>query len=154
MQHDAFVMREVVKAYLREVRLGQMRMRDLQDRMLTLRESMEGLRSPGASSGGGPSDRMAEGMARLQKLEDEWSEAAVSYAAFAAEAYDLCFGHGVNRWAVWLHDVDGLTWEAVGRRVGYSEKNARRIAESGYRELYYIVPEEYRRSAFPNAAPL
>lgn len=68
------------------------------------------------------------------------------------QAYNICFSGGLERQVVWLHEVDRKSWDAVGRELGYSKSTVRRMSETGYSEVYYSMPEEYRRSAFPNAS--
>lgn len=155
MEHDIYVMRACVAAYLRHIRAMDAEMRDIERRIRDVRARMEGLgvRLDGSGHGGG-GDRMADGVAMIAELEAEWSDRVRSNRAEVERARDMCSPAYVGRRAVWLHVVEGLTWAHVGRVIGYSESQARRIADGGVRELYRIIPEEYRSATFPDAAPI
>lgn len=153
--HDMYVMRACVTAWLDHVRRQDAEIRELESRIAEVRERLDGLGASveggGRGSGG---DRMAEGVARISELEGEWSARVAACMAEIERARDMCSPSHVGRHAMWLHVVEGRTWAYVGRAIGYSERQAKRIADGGCRDLYPLIPEEFRRATFPNAAPL
>lgn len=155
MQHDMYVMRACVTAYLKHIKTMDDEIREVESRIRTVRSRLEGLgvSFDGTRSGGG-GDHLSDGVARIMELEAEWSARVESCYAEIASAQDMCDPHHVGRWAMWMHVVEGRTWAYVGRVIGYSEVQARRIGDGGTRELYYMIPETFRRDTFPNAAPL
>ncbi len=153
--HDIHVMRECVTNYLKHVGRIESDIKQLETRIEDLRESMRGLAiNLGTSRGCSVSDRMADGVAKIIEYEREWNDRIVNdYDEFNA-VRDMCDVHHVGRYAMWMRVVEGRTWEYIGSKIGYCERHARTIADGGVRELYPLIPEEYRRSTFPNAAPL
>lgn len=155
MSHNAYVMKQAVRHYLRDVKAKINAIKVLENEIALVRESMEGVSSPNTdTASSGTNDRMTNGVIRLHDLERQWHIAVAEYADIASMAYSLCFNHGINRQVVWLHEVERKNWEVIGHQIGYSARSTRRIAESGYKEIYHAMPELYRRNAFPNAAPI
>lgn len=154
MQRDIYIIRACVTAWLDHVRLLDASIRDLESRIREARARLEGLgvRLDGPS-GGASSDALADGVARVLELEEEWSAAVRAHLAEVEAARDLCPPSHVGARAMWLHVAERLTWAEVGRAIGYSEAQARRIADGGARELYGAMPEEFRRFTFPPAQP-
>lgn len=154
-EHDIYVMRECVTNYLKYIGSIESGIRDLEHRISDLRESMRGLAiNFDAARSGGVSDRMADGVAKVIALEKEWNDRIVNQYDEFNKVRDMCDPRHVGRYAMWMRVVEGRTWEYIGSRIGYCDRHARTIADGGARELYYLIPEEYRRDTFPNAAPL
>lgn len=154
-EHDMYVMRACVTAWLDHIRRADAEIRELEARISDVRERLDGLGASIDGAGGGSGgDRMADGVARIAELEDEWSARVSACYEEIERARDMCSPRHVGRYAMWLHVVEGRTWAYVGRVIGYSERQAKRIADGGARDLYALIPEEFRRDAFPNAAPL
>lgn len=155
MSHDIYVIRTAVARYLKHIKTMDDEIREIESRIRDIRSRLEGM---GVSLDGGracgQSDKMGDGVARIMELEAEWSDRVVACHAEFNAARDMCDPHHVGRWAMWMHVVEGRTWAYVGRVIGYGERQARTIADGGARELYYLMPEQFRRDAFPNAAPL
>lgn len=153
MGHCDFVVRESVRRYLRGIRAKEMECRAIECRIECLRDRMDGMGAKTGSGGGGSEgDKMGRLLSHLEELEGIWAETAARCASDIAEAYLLCSpSESVSRQAVWAKEVEGMTWASVGRRIGYSERAARDIAASGYREIYHLMPETARREPWPNA---
>lgn len=96
---------------------------------------------------------MAQNTARLEELQQHWFEVFSLGADEQAEARRLCLPIYEKRYICWLHWVERLSWEAVGRKIGRSETQTRRLAKEGIAELYALMPERWRREPIPNAAP-
>ncbi len=136
----------------------------------TLADRLEGLGCPMGKDGGGRSslsDKMAEGVARVMELEAAWCERVAETLADADECRRICDPAHVWRWALYMHLVEGRTWayaaRVVGyseqhgayaaRVVGYSEQHVKRNVPQAMREVYYLMPERFRREPIPNAMP-
>ena len=50
-----------------------------------------------------------------------------------------------------MHEVERMTWARIGFALGYSVAQVKRMADRGIMELYYMMPEEWRRDPIPNA---
>lgn len=155
MEHSPEVMRHCVDTYLADIRGKRDDMRDLEWRMDELRCRLDNLSAPSGGAGGaGGADPMASGLAALEDLQAQWSDAAETYAADIAAAVAICPPSSPERHAVWLHSVERMTWGAVARRLGYSEAHVKKdMAPRGIAGIYADMPEEYRRYSIPNAAP-
>lgn len=153
--HDFEVMVICVKEYLIYVSRADEAIRVTESRIREVRERLDGLcLSLDRGGGGYCSDKMAEGVARIQALETEWAERVCAYQAEITECRDICSPMFPHRYAVYLHHVDGLTWGRIARMLGYAEDYVRKeIARRGVREIYYAMPEPWRRDPIPNAAP-
>lgn len=152
--HDYEVMRVCVYDWLRYVAsIGDsLRAIEADIAMQQARLSLMGY-DPSRPPSSPSRDAIPDGVAKLMELRDRWSDEYASMADDVEEAKRICSPEHMARWCVWLHRVERMTWAAVGRKVGYSEQSARRIAEQGLREIYYAMPEEWRRDPIPNAAP-
>lgn len=153
-EHDPEVMRICVEAYLAQVRDERADLEGLRWRMADLRELLQGTASPGGapSASGGVRDRMADGLSRLEALEGEWAEKAARYAGDVEQAAEICAPRHLGRYALYLHIVERMTWQQVGRRISYCDRTARTIAyKSGIPEIYEAMPEAARRDPIPNA---
>lgn len=154
MTHDMHVMRLAVRAYLLDVKAKMNALKDITERTQVIKESMEGVSSPVADAApSGSNDRMTNGLIKLQTLEEQYKTASVEFESIVNQAYNICFSGGLERQVIWLHEVDRKSWDVVGKELGYSRSSVKRMSETGYMEVYYLMPEEYRRSAFPNAMP-
>ena len=152
--HDYEVMRVCVYDWLRYVAsIGDsLRAIEADIAMQQARLSLMGY-DPSRPPSSPSRDAIPDGVAKLMELRDRWSDEYASMADDVEEAKRICSPEHMARWCVWLHRVERMTWAGVGRKVGYSEQSARRIAEQGLREIYYAMPEEWRRDPIPNAAP-
>lgn len=97
-----------------------------------------------APGGSGRSDRMGEGVARLQELRGEVLD-QIEAARFEVErARSLCPPSEPQRYALWLHYVQGMSWAKAARAVGYSKSHLIHfVAPAGMQELAGMVPLEH-----------
>lgn len=153
--HDYEMMKICVTAYLRYVREIDSALTSIAEDIVRIEARLElmGVSLETAGPAVARSDRLPDGLAKAAELRDEWEGAMARHADELAEAKRLCRPTEGRRHVLWLHHVERLTWDAVGRRVGYSSAQARRMAEAGTRELYALMPERWRREPIPNAAP-
>ena len=154
-KHDMYVMRKCVKAWLTEARLMMFEQEALADRIREMDYKLDGLccDPPGARTGAGMRG-LDGGIARLMAMKREWSEMVTQDIGFIKNAIDLCRPRHKARYACWLHWGRGLSWSAVARRLNYSVDHAKSdVKDKGVEELYPLIPEEFRRYTFPNAAP-
>lgn len=153
-EHDLEVMRLCVKQYLGhmkhyydDLREIEIRIRTIETRLGLLGVSYDGI-SVSVSIDG---DQIGERLAEIYELRAELLDRMTAYERLFQDAQDICQPHHVGRYAVWLHEVEGRDWAYVGRIIGYEERQARRIADGGIREIYELMPREYQSQALPNA---
>lgn len=152
--HGEWVMRDVVRDYLRHVGRASDEVRDLEGRIRVMRERLDGLGyDPAAGRGGGVSDKMADGMARIAELEAEWCSAIDAVQREHERMRTACGPSDPGAFAAWIHFAERRTWAYAARVVGYSERQVKRLAEDAMPALYALVPEEFK-GKYPNAAPL
>lgn len=156
MVHDYETMRICTTAYLRYVRQADEELTAITERIARIEARLEGLGAASESagqSGGAGHDQLPDGLAALEELRDALETEVVLHAGDICDAERLCRPSAESRHALWLHEVERLTWDGVGRRIGYSARQAQRMASAGTIELYRLMPERWRREPIPNAAP-
>lgn len=153
-EHDFEVMRECVKVYLShmrsywdDVREIELRIRSIRNRLDIMGVAYDKISVSTSTSG----DTIGEGIATLEDLAGELEDRVTTYERLFQEAQDICQPRYVGRYAMWLHEVEGREWAYVGRIIGYEERQARRIADGGVREIYELMPREYQSQAIPAA---
>ena len=148
-------MREVVQRWLCGVRESELKIKQLESRIISLRDRMSAMQgidySAVSVSGSKTSDKLADGLSTLDELIIDW-EAQVSLVALdIANAVDIVQHSSLAGYAVGLHDLYGLPWEEVAAQVNYSRRTIYILAESGYVELYDYVPREVEAAMFAKA---
>lgn len=156
MPKDIEVLRKPVIDWLVYIREMNTRISYLESRISEIRDRLCGMGYDPASQGGSASsaDKIPSGVATLAELEDEWNQRVKDTQREIEEARELCSPTNTGRYVLWLRYVDRRSWKDISNSVSYSPKQCRRIAEGGIRDLYPLIPEIFRRNAFPNAAPL
>lgn len=148
------VMREAVRSWLSDVRRMERSVRDIEHRIVEARARVTGLRGIDYSnmgpSGSGGHDAMQEGIAAIEELCAEWSEAVAHAAESIAEAYAVMDACSTPGYAVMRHCLLGEKWPDVAKAVGYSVQSVYLMRENGYAEVWAKMPELARREAFPN----
>jgi hypothetical protein len=152
---DAEIMKLCATSYLEDVRSA----RDACDSVAEDVQRLEALATLGAvkyrSTPGSPNvdaDKVPDIVAELEERRQELLVTIGEYLDLYLRARDMCRPSNVARWVCWLRHVDRLQWREIAARVGYSEEWTRRnLAPMGYEELYFVMPEYYRRVVFPNA---
>ena len=138
MHHDYEVMAYTVGLYTHYIR--------------SLRRAVSDMEAEVAEHEQSPSrDKLPDGVIRLVQMRERLIDEHGRCDADTAHARKLCRGND-DRWAVWLHKVEGMTYAEVGRQLFVSKATARRMVERGTVSLYYVMPEEWRRE-MPNALP-
>ena len=153
LSHDFEVIKYCVTDYLSYICSIEATMRAIESDIAyqNARLNLMGISYEGCGGGSSNKDALPDGVAKLMELREKWSDEYAHCADDLEQARELCKPSNVNRYAVWLHYVEKITWTSVGGAIGYSERNVRRIAECGIKELYYAMPEEWRRDQIPNA---
>ena len=154
--HDPAVIDHCVRAYMAHVRRADDGMREIERQIRDMRARLDGLGCPLGKDGGGGgamTDKMAEGVARVMELEQLWGERIAETLADVDRCRSICDPAHVWRWALYMHLVEGRTWAYAARVVGYSEQHVKRNVPTAMREVYYLMPERFRREPIPNAMP-
>lgn len=155
MEHNIEVMRHCVKAWLYDVKQKEVAVEDVSERIRRIEAAMalRGIRFDKIGSSSPTDSTISDGLARLQELRAEWSDRVEVCTAYFREAYNLCNPEYPNRYVVWLHDYEDMTWDEVAEKVNYSKAQTRRIAKLGYEEIYYVMPAEWQSLPIPDAQP-
>lgn len=155
LAHDCETMKICVRAYLDYVRAIETTLSDIAEDIERIEARLEllGVSYDSVGSGSGGRDALQDGVVKASELRDEWAGAMARHADDLAKAKLLCRPVHECRYVLWMHAVDRLTWGETARKVGYSVAQTRRMADVGMRELYYLMPEQWRRDPIPNAMP-
>ena len=153
--HHPDVIRECVEYYFRIIRSADTQIRELNLRIDEARKSLEAPKCPLGSDGGGTGDqdKIGAALSRIEELERKWADRVIEFEADSAECETICDAAHPFRRALFLNRVEGRTWTEAARMVGYSESHVKRKADDAMREVYYLMPERYRREPIPNAMP-
>lgn len=155
MNHSYEVQKYCVEEYLRYVRSLEATMEAIESDIAKQNARLDLMGISYGGIGSTPScDAMPEGLIKLFELRDRWSEEYSTYSHDLEYARELCRPIYENRYMLWVHYVEGKTWSQVARATCFSERQVRNKGMSGIVELYYVMPEEWRRYAIPNAAPM
>lgn len=90
------------------------------------------------------SDRRPEIMDTIEQLIDDL-EGDLEREEMDYQAAVAMFADDPDATIVWLKYGEGMTWDAVGARVGYTGRNCRNRAPKGFRYVFDHMPHEYRR---------
>ena len=155
LQHDPVVMRICVYKYLEHLGLLNDDIREIESRIRSIRSSIElkavnltGL--PGGSSDG---DTLGAAIASLEEIESDYLRAIEELKGDYEKTFKFCLPSCPERYALWLHKVEGKTWEYIGRVIGFSTSQTKRMGYSAIPELYSFMPDKYTRIAIPDAIP-
>lgn len=153
MSHDFEIVKYCVTDYLSYIRSIEATMRAIEYDIAyqNARLNLMGISYDGCGVGSPNKDALPDGVAKLMELREKWSDEYAHCADDLEFARDLCKPSNVGRWIVWIRIVERETWESVGKRVGYSRTQAIHHASRGMTEIYYAMPEEWRRDPIPNA---
>lgn len=153
-EHDFETMRHCAYAYLRHIRAAIVEIDEIECQMAKQQASLAlmGI-TYDVGRGSSSADKIPDGIAKAFELRERWSEAYARLAGDIEHARVLCSSEHTSRRMLWLHVVEGRTWQQVSASMGYSTRHAIRMAENGTVGLYYAMPEEWRRYSIPNAAP-
>jgi len=108
------------------------------------------------SSGGGSEhgdDAVFALVERMQELQREWEADAAELASEREEFRRCLIQMSDPRHCLLLSmRTAGRTWREIGEELRYSKSQTLRLAESAYVALWPVMPEPWRRLAFPDAA--
>lgn len=108
------------------------------------------------SSGGGSEhgdDAVFALVERMQELQREWEADAAELASEREEFRRCLIQMPDPRHRLLLSmRTAGRTWREIGEELRYSKSQTLRLAESAYVALWPVMPEPWRRLAFPDAA--
>ena len=117
---------------------------DLRERIMRLRSMVEGCTGMqiGSVRGNGQADPVGEAVASLDKLRVHWLKKMDEYLAvmLRVDAAIESLESDAQRSVIRARFVDGLIWDAVGERLGRSEKQCRRICKAGLAKLFPECP--------------
>ena len=153
--HHPEVIRECVEHYFRIVRASDTQIRELENRIDEARKSLEMPKCPLGNDGGGTGDpdKIGAAFARIEELENKWAARVLEFKEDAETCRDICDAAHPFRFALYMNRVEGRTWTYAARVVNLSESHVKRKAGDAMREIYYLMPERYRREPIPNAMP-
>lgn len=157
VEHNIDVMRHCVYTYLNHMRHIRDDIKAISQQISEIRHAAIGLRGieynrdkVKVSPDG---DKVGEALARIEELQAELSDRILNCYEQYDEAEQLCAPHHVGRYVLWLSRVKGRTYAEIARIVHYSDTYIYELAAGGIVDLYYAMPEEYRRNSIPNAQP-
>lgn len=134
--------------YLAEMKHLSETLSEIDEQIEKQTSKLEGLSLSYSGMPGSPNantDKLSNGVALLIELREGWDAAYYSYARELEHARLLCLPIYPERYLLWLHFVEGLTWRKVGEKVGYSPDHAQKLSHKGYEQLYQLMPERFRR---------
>lgn len=149
-------MRDRVEAYLKDISAKERGMKRLQERIEEKRLDIQGLRSPkyGEISSKAVEDRLGAAFDALDDLKAQWAQLAQDYSDALANAIDVCDVTKDHRWICFKHYVDGWTWSQCAEVINFSSGYVKNIlAPKGIKEIFVLMPEEWRSLNIPDACP-
>lgn len=106
-----------------------------------------------ASAGGGSSDVICDGVARIRELREELAAEVAHGIHDIEEARSLCPRSEPQRYILWLHYVQGMTWAKAARAIGLGPDHVKhKLVPQGMEELVPMIPLEYQ-DRVPEAHP-
>lgn len=157
MEHDIQVMRHCVDAYLSHIRYIEEDIAHINEQIDEVYHAAAGLTGMAydrdaviVSSEG---DKIGQALARLEELRGQLADRVTECMDLLDECRLLCAPHHVGRYVLWLSKVKGKKYAEIARIVDYSEDYIYELSVGGIVDLYYAMPERYRRDSIPNAMP-
>ena len=148
-------MRESVRRWLGGLREGEMKLKQLEQRIVDYRARLELLKavdySNASVSTSATNDTMGAAVAMLEEMTEEWQTEVAHVSQDLAEAYRIMDKSSIAGYAVCLHDLIGMHWDDVAIQISYSIRAVHLITDRGYAELYDVMPEYWRREVYPKA---
>lgn len=156
MVHDYDVMRYLVLNYLKDIKHKKLIVEqafeqiERQESALTL-QGIDYKKKTQVTTSTGNTNPQEQNIMQLLELRQQAIDEQAHNSMDIEQARNIC-ASCTNTYILWLKYVEGYQFEEIGRIVGYSLRSVKRRAHDGVIQLYYEMPEEYRR-AIPNAAP-
>lgn len=154
MDHAFEVMKICVVAYLLRIRESSNRAEYIREQIRRIESSIT-LRAQSYSeklTGGSYADMTPETIEKLHQLRNELNDQISQSIDDFKIAFEICRDFQC-RWAVWLHIVEGMTWEQIGNKLYMHKDTAYKLANQGYIEIYELMPEIEKNINIPNALP-
>lgn len=152
-------MEAAVERYLQEAKEAAASIQDAEERLARCEARLGLLGANCAKLGQGGrvaarGDAVAEAVQDLWDLRRELAE-SMAHHGRALEAARTAFpACDPARYALWLHEVERMTWHQAARRVGYSASWCKQVGrERAVRSAYEAIPEADKRRLFPEAQP-
>ena len=154
MEHTTEVINLCVEEYLRYIRSLKYALRDIGREIEELEQSLTltGVSYTEGTSSSISKDALGDGVVKLIELKDSLAGEYAAHADELSHARNLCRFSEPRR-ALWLSRVERMTYAQISKELGYSVMTIRRMIGRGRRELYSVMPENYRRNTIPNALP-
>lgn len=155
--HGGVAMAMAARMYVEHVRSLRLREAAVAMELEAARSGAVRARSLSQSSGGGPErgdDAVFALVARTADLQAEWEADAAELAA-ESEEFRRCLSEVPDpayRLALAMR-ANGCTWAEVAAELHMSERSAYRVGEFAYTALWSVMPEPWRRLAFPDCRP-
>lgn len=144
------VVRHCTEAYIADMKGIYSELERVNERLETLSEPLKGVNYADmlgvATSCKG--ERETERIMALESLRESIASVSAEFDAFTALLDTLEFGA-----YIWQHYFFGLSWNVIALRERVQRMTIWRRKEQTLRELYTIMPEQYRRYTIPNATP-
>ena len=154
MQHNFEVMKFCVNEYLSKVKYADTIIRqareDLEQARAALRlcavdYTAEYIKAyPVAGD-----DALNRKIHKLQMMESQYTEKLDFYGGLKAQALDICTLSD-QRMCVWYRRIENLKDAEIAKKYACSTATVRRWIVEGYQNIYYLMPEEYRRQSIPD----
>lgn len=142
------------RAYLEHVRSLSCRTQALRGEVEAQRELADGVRAMGYGEGGGGSagdGRMAETVARLQELVDDYCAELSAYVSEQQEAHERVglMDRPEHAQAITGYYLLGRTWERVRVDMGYTWEGMMSLRRRAVAAFYDVMPAEWRDPRHP-----
>ncbi len=154
MEHAAEVIAICTDEYLRYIRALRYALKDLEQEIEDMEQTLilSGVKYSDMGGGGYVTDKVGDGVAKLLEMREKLAAEQVAHADELAHARNLC-RFSEPRQALWLSRVERKSYKQIAAQLGYSVMTIRRMIPRGRRELYSVMPEQFRRQTIPNAIP-
>lgn len=155
--HSGVTMAMAARMYVEHVRSLRLREAAVAMELEAARGGAMRAQALSQSSGGGPAhgdDAVFSLVARAAELQAEW-EADAAQLAQEGEEFRRCLAEVPDpayRLALSMR-ANGRTWAEVAAGLHVSERAAYRVGEFAYTALWAVMPEQWRRLAFPDCRP-
>lgn len=153
MDHDFWVVKYCVIAYIKDVTHRNQSVNDIADKIRMQQSRLDAMGinfDDKGSKGSVNADAIENGVATIIELKQELETRIAANGRDYVDAYLICTRTDESS-TVWYHVSERKKWAEIGRMMGYSESNIRKMAQKGYQEIYDAMPEIYRRYTLPNA---
>lgn len=154
---NGWTMAQAARQYVEHIRSLRLREAAVAEELEAARSGAVRAQTLSQSAGGGPEhgdDAVFSLVARTAELQAEWEADAAELASEAAEFRQCLAGVPDPSYRLALSmRANGRTWAEVAAQLHVSERAAYRVGEFAYVALWSVMPEQWRRLAFPDCRP-